>query len=105
MGLAAIAVLAVSALSGPVARTRPLGTIGAADLERAPPRVQDRTGTFLENRDTVEIVVDRSISRGALIDLYRIGFRHVPAQIAAQTHPPALSDEAMLIQGRCCAFH
>jgi|GEM_PF-5896969 len=82
-----------------IAGFRPLGAIGTRGLEAVPTETQDRVGPFLASRDTVEIVLERSMTVGDFLDRYRIDFRHVPSQIAAQTHAVPLSDTVILDSG------
>lgn len=97
--LAAAIVAGSALLVGRIAALRPLAPLVATGLGTASNEARDEVGPFLESRDTVEIVLDRSMTVAELLDLYRIDFRHVPPQIAVQTYPPARSLEAVLDSG------
>lgn len=97
--LPAMLAIGAAAQAGRIAAVRPLAPLEAASLRIVPDEVGDEVGPFLERRDSVNIVLERSMPVGELLDLYRIDFRHMLPQIAAQTYPPARSAESVLDSG------
>jgi hypothetical protein len=95
---AAVAV-GLASLAGRIAALRPVSSLVATGFGTAPDEVRDEVGPFLESRDTVEFVLARSMTLGELLDLYRIDFRHVPPQVAAQTYPPVRSLASVIDSG------